>query len=32
MWIGHGVKMLTTDRQERSLLDVRRIEFDKKTS
>jgi len=27
-WIGHGVRVLTTDRQEKSLLDIRRIDFD----
>ena len=27
-WIGHGVRVLTTDNQEKSLLDIRRIDFD----
>jgi type VI secretion system protein ImpE len=27
-WIGHGVRILATDNQEKSLLDVRRIDFD----
>lgn len=27
-WIGHGVKILTTDSEEKSLLDVRRVDFD----
>jgi len=26
-WVGSGVRVLTTDRQEKSLLDIRRIEF-----
>ena len=26
-WIGRGVKVLTTDAEEKSLLDIRRIEF-----
>jgi len=26
-WIGHGVRVLATDRQEKSLLDIRRIDF-----
>jgi type VI secretion system protein ImpE len=27
-WIGHGVRVLTTDNQEKSWLDIRRIDFD----
>jgi len=28
IWIGHGVKILTTNNEEKSLLDIRHIDFD----